>query len=81
MRCRIRSRFADREPDQGPVVGQEDVDAAAGAVEVEEEEVVAGVDGVDDDVEEESDLLSEDEVAGVVDGFSELSLPERESVR
>ncbi|MEV8507443.1 hypothetical protein AB0368_21855 [Actinoplanes sp. NPDC051475] len=63
------------------MVGQEDVEAAVGAVEVEEDEVVAGVDGVDDDVEEESDLLSDDEVAAVVAGFSELPLPERESVR
>ncbi|MFI7597051.1 hypothetical protein [Actinoplanes sp. NPDC049681] len=44
--------------------------------------MVAGADVVDD-VEEESGLLSDDEddVVEVVDGLSELPLPERESVR
>ncbi|MEV4636136.1 hypothetical protein AB0J80_02170 [Actinoplanes sp. NPDC049548] len=56
--------------------------AAGDAVEVEEE-VAAGADDVVDDVDEESDLPSDDEdvVDGVVDDLSELPLPERESVR
>ncbi|MFC3380874.1 hypothetical protein [Couchioplanes azureus] len=50
----------------------------AGAGEGEGEEA-AGVDVVDD-VEDDSDLLSDDEVEDVVD-LSELPLPERESLR
>ncbi|ROP31827.1 hypothetical protein [Couchioplanes caeruleus] len=54
-------------------------DVVAGAGEGDGEEA-AGADEVDD--VDDSDLLSDDEVEDVVvDGLSELPLPERESLR
>lgn len=70
------SGFDDRAGGQEAVeaAGDEVVEGVADEEEEDEVEVEAGV----DDVEDESDLLSE--AAGVA-GLSALTLPERESLR